>query len=177
MRWGIAVATHGAPAFQSGFQGWRLALISNQSGIGRGLITPRQAEAVHRRTLALLTDRGITIAATRYCPHAPWEGCACRKPSPAMIQDAAAAMGADPARSVMIGDKPSDAEAGRRAGATGIVLGVEAARPPGTLRATTWAEVPERVGLGEVVEGLPLEGEDAAIEVEEERTVFEEACS
>jgi histidinol-phosphate phosphatase family protein len=96
--------------------GWLLVVISNQSGIGRGLITPEEAEAVHARFECELGDAGISLAGARYCPHAPAEHCSCRKPSPEMILDAASSLGIDLAASYMVGDKESDVEAGRRAG-------------------------------------------------------------
>ncbi len=58
-----------------------------------------------------------------YCPHGPSEHCACRKPLPKMIFDAAALMRVDASRCVVIGDKPSDEQAARSAGATAILIG------------------------------------------------------
>ena len=102
--------------------GLRLVVISNQSGIGRGLITPEEARAVHERFVAVLADEGITLDAAKYCPHAPDAGCDCRKPSPAMLLEAAEELRLDLGRSFMIGDKLSDSEAGRRAGCRGILI-------------------------------------------------------
>ena len=93
-----------------------LVIVSNQSGIGRGLITPVEATAVHDRMIALFATEGVTFAGVYYCPHAPEEGCACRKPKPGMLLDAARELDLDLAASVMLGDKPSDVEAGRAAG-------------------------------------------------------------
>jgi D-glycero-D-manno-heptose 1,7-bisphosphate phosphatase len=102
--------------------GLALVVVSNQSGVGRGIIAPAQAEAVHARFVALLADAGVQIDAVRYCPHAPDEGCACRKPSPEMLLDAARELGIDRSRSTMIGDRASDLQAGRRAGTRTILL-------------------------------------------------------
>jgi histidinol-phosphate phosphatase family protein len=93
-----------------------LVLVSNQSGIGRGLIRPEEAQAVHARVMQVFAKGGVRFADAFYCPHAPGEGCACRKPAPGMLLDAAAAHAIDLARSVMIGDKASDVAAGRAAG-------------------------------------------------------------
>ena len=60
--------------------GWKLIVISNQSGIGRGLISVADAQAVHQRFLDLMSDAGVTITGSYFCPHAPNEGCNCRKP-------------------------------------------------------------------------------------------------
>lgn len=123
--------------------GFRLAIISNQSGVGRGYFDADAVTAVHQRLLELLKAEGIGIDDAQYCLHAPEDGCACRKPSPLMLQRSAAKLGADLAASFMIGDKSSDVEAGHRAGCRGILLradgGVDADGP--WQAATTWPEV------------------------------------
>ncbi|MDX9752489.1 MAG: HAD family hydrolase [bacterium] len=101
-------------------RGYLLVVISNQSGIGRGMITPAQARAVHDRFIQVFAEQGIAIHGTYYCPHGPEEDCACRKPAPAMLLQAAESLGIDMARSFMVGDKPSDVEAGQNAGCRGI---------------------------------------------------------
>jgi D-glycero-D-manno-heptose 1,7-bisphosphate phosphatase len=103
-------------------QGFHLILISNQSGIGRGLITEDQALQVHRQVLASLAQCGVWIDAAYYCRHGPEEGCICRKPMPGLLLRAAAELGLDLSRAFMIGDKSSDIEAGRRAGCRTILL-------------------------------------------------------
>ena len=95
---------------------WVLVVVSNQSGIARGLVSEREAAAVHAEFVARFAAVGVTFAGCYYCPHAPDAGCACRKPLPGLLLDAAAALDLDLAASVMIGDKPSDLEAGRAAG-------------------------------------------------------------
>jgi histidinol-phosphate phosphatase family protein len=96
--------------------GFLLIFISNQSGIGRGLMTPEQSNAVHRRTLDLLASEGVPIAGSYICPHAPWDHCACRKPSPVLLQQAAAEHNIDCTQSFMIGDKKTDIDLGQTAG-------------------------------------------------------------
>lgn len=108
--------------------GFRLVLVSNQSGIGRGIVSKDEARAVHGRFSELLAGQGIELDCAKYCPHAPEEGCRCRKPEPGMLLDAARELGLDLEGSWMIGDKASDVEAGRRAGCAGAVL----IAPPGT---------------------------------------------
>ena len=97
-------------------QRFKLIIISNQSGIGRGLITEAEAAAVHARVVEQFAAEGVTFTAAYYCPHAPDAGCRCRKPAPGLLEDAAREHGVDLATSIMIGDKPSDVEAGRAAG-------------------------------------------------------------
>ena len=95
-----------------------IAVVSNQSGIGRGIITVEQLEAVNRRIDALLGP----FDAWLYCPHVPEAACECRKPKPKLILDAARAIGAEPSCCVVIGDKASDAEAAANAGAHSILV-------------------------------------------------------
>jgi D-glycero-D-manno-heptose 1,7-bisphosphate phosphatase len=90
-----------------------LAVVSNQSGIGRGFITAEQVDAVNRRIDELIGP----FAGFFVCPHAPEDACECRKPKPKLILDAAQALGVDPACCVVVGDRESDAAAARSAGA------------------------------------------------------------
>lgn len=95
-----------------------LAVVSNQSGVGRGMLTIDQVEAVNRRVEDLLGP----FDAWLYCPHGPADNCECRKPKPKLILDAANMLGVNPACCVVIGDKPSDVEAARNAGARSIFV-------------------------------------------------------
>jgi D-glycero-D-manno-heptose 1,7-bisphosphate phosphatase len=118
--------------------GYVLVLVSNQSGIARGLISQEQADAVHERFEAALAAEGIVFDAVHYCPHGPDDGCACRKPLPGLILGAAAELGIDLEGSFMVGDNAVDVEAGRRAGCTTIQLGGGGGAD---FSAGTWAEV------------------------------------
>jgi D-glycero-D-manno-heptose 1,7-bisphosphate phosphatase len=124
--------------------GFLLVFISNQSGIGRGLVRLEEAEQVHRQVLADLAEQGVQLDGAYYCPHAPEEGCACRKPSPWMLTRAAHELGFDLAKSFMVGDKSSDIEAGRRAGCRTILLrsvtGDEGCSPVPDVVAANWPE-------------------------------------
>jgi histidinol-phosphate phosphatase family protein len=93
-----------------------LVIVSNQSGIGRGRITQAEARAVHDRVVGVFGQAGVEFAGAYYCPHAPGAGCACRKPAPGLLLDAARELGLDLAASVMLGDKASDVAAGLAAG-------------------------------------------------------------
>jgi D-glycero-D-manno-heptose 1,7-bisphosphate phosphatase len=103
--------------------GFALVVISNQSGIGRGIIDPAEATAVHDRFITLLGAEQVQLDATHYCPHAPSDGCDCRKPEPTMLVRAAADLDISLGDSFMVGDKLSDAQAGHRAGCRTILLG------------------------------------------------------
>jgi histidinol-phosphate phosphatase family protein len=105
--------------------GVRVGVVTNQSGVGRGLITPGQMEAVNQRTDDLLGP----FDAWAVCPHAPDQGCACRKPAPGLIIQAAVALGVDPADCVVIGDIGADAAAAHAAGARAILVPTPVTRP------------------------------------------------
>lgn len=100
--------------------GFRLIVVTNQSGIGRGIYTAAQMHAVHA---AIQEQLGGAIDAFYFCPHLPCDGCKCRKPRNGMIEAAKADLEIDIERSWMIGDKGIDVETGVIAGTrTGFVL-------------------------------------------------------
>ncbi|HMA52701.1 MAG TPA: HAD family hydrolase, partial [Magnetospirillaceae bacterium] len=76
--------------------GYGLAVVTNQSGIGRGYFTAGAVEKVHERLKALLAEGGASLDAIYICPHAPNEPCDCRKPLPGMAKQAQAEFGFDP---------------------------------------------------------------------------------
>lgn len=102
--------------------GLELALVTNQSGVGRGFFAIDAVSRVNERVLALLAREGVTIDAIFVCPHQPEERCACRKPGTGMLKRAARALGATPTQAFVIGDKVCDIEMGRRAGATTLLV-------------------------------------------------------
>jgi D-glycero-D-manno-heptose 1,7-bisphosphate phosphatase len=110
--------------------GFGLAVVTNQSGIGRGLFGLADYHAFERRLERDLAAQGVHLAASFFCPHRPDEGCACRKPAPGLLLRARDVLGADLARSFIVGDGIRDAEAGLAAGCAGAVL-LAAAPPPG----------------------------------------------
>jgi len=102
--------------------GARFAVVSNQSGIGRGFYSLRDAQAVNARLAELLQQEGIPLEGIYLCPHGPDDGCACRKPGTALLQQAAKDAGLPLSEAILIGDKASDIEAGRRAGCRASIL-------------------------------------------------------
>lgn len=106
-----------------------VVMVTNQSAIARGLLTEAGLAEVHERLRALLAREDAHLDAVYYCPHHPDIGeppyrraCACRKPEPGMLLQAAADLGLDLARSAFIGDHATDVEAGRRAGIGRMML-------------------------------------------------------
>ena len=102
-----------------------LALVSNQSGVARGLLTMAQVDEVNHRLEELVGPLGPWLV----CPHGPDDGCGCRKPAPGLVLAAAAALGVDPGECVVIGEIGADMGAARAAGARGILVPTPVTRP------------------------------------------------
>jgi histidinol-phosphate phosphatase family protein len=98
--------------------GVALAVVSNQSGVARGMLTPSQVTAVNRRVEELLGPLGPWFV----CPHTPEDGCECRKPAPGMVLRAARALGVRPEHCAVIGDTGADVDAAMAAGARGVLV-------------------------------------------------------
>ena len=96
--------------------GYALVVVTNQSGIGRGYYTLEQFDELCGFMLGELAKEGVKIEKIYFCPHAPEADCLCRKPKPGMLLNAANELNIDLARSIMIGDKDSDVQAGQSAG-------------------------------------------------------------
>lgn len=97
--------------------GYLVVVVTNQPDVGNGLVRRGEVEAMHRQMESTLPLDRVEV-----CYHAQSEGCACRKPKPGMLLSAAAALGIDVARSIMVGDRNSDMTAGRAAGCATTVL-------------------------------------------------------
>lgn len=104
--------------------GFLLIVVSNQSGVAKGLYTKDDVEAVHKYMCEQLQKEGIEIAGVYYCPHHPDVSgpCECRKPGTKMIDDAVERFSIDRSRSFLIGDGFRDVEAARRAGIQGVKI-------------------------------------------------------
>jgi HAD superfamily hydrolase (TIGR01662 family) len=126
-------------------RGVKVGVVSNQSGVARGLITTAQVDACMRRLSELLGP----LDTIQTCPHGPDDGCTCRKPAPGMVKTACAELGVDPARCVVIGDIGSDVEAAAAAGAAGILVPT-----PVTRRAEVEAAPRRAATLGQAVDDV-----------------------
>jgi histidinol-phosphate phosphatase family protein len=98
--------------------GVRTGLISNQSGVARGLVDEAQVAAVMARVDALLGP----LAPVEWCPHGPGDGCDCRKPRAGLVLRAAARLGLEPSQCAVVGDIGADVSAARAAGARGVLV-------------------------------------------------------
>lgn len=99
-----------------------VVIVTNQSAVGRGLLSESEAEAINAGLLAAIRAAGGRVDAVYLCPHTDADGCDCRKPAPGLLRRAAAELDLDLPRSVLIGDALSDLAAGRAAGVGRVAL-------------------------------------------------------
>src|SRR4029453_9761131 len=97
--------------------GLGLVVLTNQSPIGRGMLTVAELHEIHARLIDLLAAEGVTLDGIEFCPHRPDEGCACRKPGTLMVVRAAVALGFDPTEAWLVGDYRADLRLGGAVGA------------------------------------------------------------
>ena len=116
-------AAEGLQAFAQ--NGHRIVVITNQSGVGRGLFPLERMHEVNNRLIRMAAEAGARIDAIYSCPHEPAAACACRKPNTQLVLDAAREFGFDPADAVVIGDKSTDVELGRRLRAISMLVSAD----------------------------------------------------
>jgi D-glycero-D-manno-heptose 1,7-bisphosphate phosphatase len=95
---------------------FKVIIITNQAGIGRGVMTEEQLKMIHQKMLDELETYGAKVDAIYYCPHHPDDNCNCRKPKTGMLKQADKDFNIDFKNSWLIGDEPKDIEAGRKMG-------------------------------------------------------------
>jgi HAD superfamily hydrolase (TIGR01662 family) len=117
--------------------GFLLGMVSNQSGVARGLIATDDVDRVNRRVEELIGPLDVVVV----CPHGQIDGCPCRKPAPGMVLVAAAVLGVTPDRCVVVGDIGADVEAATAAGARAILIPTLRTRPEECREAARVAEV------------------------------------
>ncbi len=102
--------------------GFNLIIVSNQSGINRGLFNAETLDSIHKRMIEILENENISIKGIYYCPHTPDENCACRKPGTGLVLEAADELGFNPEKSWVIGDKAADVQLGKAIGGRAILV-------------------------------------------------------
>jgi D-glycero-D-manno-heptose 1,7-bisphosphate phosphatase len=106
----------------SALRNYKIVVVTNQSAIGRGLISLETATEINRRLVHFIHDCGGKVDGVYLCPHKPDDDCSCRKPKPGLLLQAAGELSLDLRRSWMIGDAWSDVQAGQNAGVQHAVL-------------------------------------------------------
>ena len=117
--------------------GFLVVVVTNQSGIARGLFNEKELQHVHDFMLRALADQGAKIDAVYHCPHHPDDHCACRKPAPGMLVRASRELAIALEDSYLIGDSMSDMEAAQSVGCTGVLVGMATVVPadvPGVIQ-------------------------------------------
>jgi D-glycero-D-manno-heptose 1,7-bisphosphate phosphatase len=148
---GVALITGAAQGLQAIQKaGGRLFLVTNQSGIGRGYFDLNEFAAVQKRVAEHLSRSSITLTGQTFCPHAPEDGCSCRKPHIGMWERLRDLHHLRAEETVMIGDKPEDILFGRRAGLAATIL----------VLTGHGREAAERMGVPLTRDMLDLEGDD-----------------
>jgi histidinol-phosphate phosphatase family protein len=102
--------------------GLPVVIITNQSAVGRGLMTPADIEDIHRKMSRAVELVGGEIQGIYYCPHHPDENCGCRKPRDGLIRQAAVDLNIDLRQSLLIGDTAKDLQAGKKAGCLTVLV-------------------------------------------------------
>ena len=103
-------------------RGVKAVVITNQSGVARGLVTREALGRINSRLVELLGAHGAALDGIYFCPHHPDDGCRCRKPATGLVEKAARELGIDPARSYVVGDKAADVGLARGAGARAVLV-------------------------------------------------------
>jgi D-glycero-D-manno-heptose 1,7-bisphosphate phosphatase len=102
--------------------GYSVVVATNQSGLGRGLFTQSDLDAMHQKMNALIVNSGGALAGIFFCPHTPDQHCDCRKPLPGLIHQIEAALGVSAIGSIMVGDSLRDLQAGQAAGCESLLV-------------------------------------------------------
>ncbi len=120
---------------------YKIVIVTNQSAVGRGIISRIEAESINTQLVKTIEEAGGRIDGVFMCPHAPEEGCNCRKPQPGLLLEAARELRLEVGKSIMIGDALTDLLAGKRAG---VPLNVLVRTGRGTVQNTM--PVPKELG-------------------------------
>jgi len=120
--------------------GFKVIVVTNQSGIARGYFTEQMLAKIHEEMRAELAKHGAHVDAIYYCPHHPDDNCDCRKPKPKMVFQAASALDINLKQSYVIGDSEMDVEIANRAGCRAAIRVGQAARGAGNCQASSFKD-------------------------------------
>lgn len=136
--------------------GARLIVVTNQSGVGRGLFSVGELDGIHAKLRYLLGEAGVSLDAIYVCPHHPDDGCDCRKPNRGLIDRAVEEQRVNLTRSYLIGDHARDIELAKRVGSRSILVTTGAVLPEQVEGLKASGPVPDRVAssLAEAVDWL-----------------------
>lgn len=134
--------------------GFKVIVITNQSGIARGYFTEKTLDKIHNKLRREIKKFGIELDAIYYCPHHPDDGCDCRKPKTALFRKAAADLSIDLERSYVIGDMPLDVEAGRAVGCRTVLLATGTREADGSKDAADFVAADLAGGAGMIISAL-----------------------
>ncbi len=146
--------------------GAQLIVVTNQSGIARGLLSVSDLDAVHFKLKSLLDAAGASLDAIYFCPHHPDDHCICRKPNPGMIDQAQRERRIDLTRSYLIGDHTRDLELAKRAGVRSILVTTGVVLPQQAEELKNTGLSPDRVAasLSEAVDWLMADAAGGSME-------------
>lgn len=99
-----------------------VSVVTNQSAVGRGLLRRGDLDVVHEWLVGRMQDIGVDVTGVFVCPHAPDDGCGCRKPRPGLVRDAVAASGVAASSTLLVGDDVRDIEAAAAAGVAAALV-------------------------------------------------------
>jgi phosphoheptose isomerase len=120
---GVALTPGAAMAVKSAMEaGWGIAVVTNQSGIARGMMSREQVDSVNERTREILRREGADVVEFFVCPHGPDDRCACRKPGTGLVLEAARTLDVDLLASVVVGDKEADLQMAHAVGARAVLV-------------------------------------------------------
>jgi len=102
--------------------GIAVAIVSNQSALGRGMMDQNTFNAIHAKMMLAIEQAGGFISHVAYCPHTPDDACSCRKPKPAMLVDSLNTCSVTAKNTIMIGDSLRDMQAAHAAGVAGVLV-------------------------------------------------------
>jgi len=102
--------------------GYKIIIVTNQSGIGRGFFSEKELEKIHNKMIKELSEKNINVDAVYYCPHHPEDNCNCRKPKTGLLESAVKDLDIDIKESFVIGDRMLDMEAGDKMGCKTVLV-------------------------------------------------------